>query len=48
MVSDDDQVFVVHEGDSVGTRYRVIKITPAAITVEDAKYHQTVDLPVPQ
>jgi len=48
MVSDEDQVFVVHAGDSVGTRYKVIKITPTAITVEDATIHQTVDLPVPQ
>jgi Tfp pilus assembly protein PilP len=47
MVSDEDQVFVVHEGDSVGTRYKVIKITPTVITVEDAALHQTVDLPVP-
>jgi len=48
MVSDEDQVFVVHEGDSVGTRYKVVKITPTAITVEDATIHQTVDLPIPQ
>jgi hypothetical protein len=47
IVSDEDQVFVVHEGDSVGTRYKVIKITPTVITVEDATLHQTVDLPVP-
>jgi len=47
MVSDEDQVFVVHEGDSVGTRYKVIKITPTVITVEDTTIHQTVDLPVP-
>ena len=47
MISDEDQVFVVHEGDSVGTRYKVIKITPTVITVEDATIHQTVDLPVP-
>jgi hypothetical protein len=48
MVSDEDQVYVVHEGDSVGTRYKVIKITPTAITIEDATLHQTVDLPIPQ
>jgi|SRR5208337_815840 len=47
MVSDEDQVFVVHEGDSVGTRYKVIKITPTVITVEDTTIHQTVDLPIP-
>ena len=48
MVSDEDQVFVVHAGDSVGTRYKVIKISPTVVTVEDATIHQTVDLPVPQ
>jgi Tfp pilus assembly protein PilP len=48
MVSDEDQVFVVHAGDSVGARYKVIKITPTAVTIEDATIHQTVDLPVPQ
>jgi len=48
MVSDEDQVFVVHAGDSVGGRYKVIKITPTAVTIEDATGHQTVDLPVPQ
>lgn len=47
MVSDEDQVFVVHEGDSIGTRYKVIKITSTVITVEDATIHQTVDLPFP-
>jgi len=44
----DDQIFVVHEGDPVGTRYKVIKITSTLITVEDASIHQTVDLPIPQ
>ncbi len=48
MVSDEDQIFVVHEGDSVGTRYKIIKITPTVITVQDATLHQNVDLPVPQ
>ena len=48
MVSDEDQVLVVHAGDSVGTRYKIIKITSTAVTVEDNTSHQTVDLPVPQ
>jgi hypothetical protein len=47
MVSDEDQLFVVHEGDSIGTRYKVIKITPTVITVQDATIHQAVDLPFP-
>ena len=48
MVSDEDQVFVVHEGDSVGTRYKIIKITPTVVTIQDATLHQNVDLPVSQ
>jgi hypothetical protein len=48
MVSSEDQIIVVHAGDSVGTRYKIIKITSTAITVEDATAHQTIDLPIPQ
>ncbi len=48
MVSDGEEDYVVHEGDSVGTRYRIVRITPLAITVEDLKYHQTVVLQIPQ
>ncbi len=46
--SPDDQVLVVHAGEAVGSRYKVIKINPTVVTVEDAAIHQTVDLPVPQ
>lgn len=48
MVSSEDQIIVVHAGDSVGTRYKIIKITSTALTVEDATAHQTIDLPIPQ
>jgi hypothetical protein len=49
MVSDENQqVLLVHAGDSVGTRYKIVKIVPTAVTVEDSTTHQTVDLPVPQ
>jgi len=48
MISDEDQVLVVHAGDAVGTRYKIIKITATVVTVEDSTSHQTVDLPVPQ
>ena len=46
--SPDDQVLVVHAGEAVGSRYKVVKISPTVVTVEDAAIHQTVDLPVPQ
>ena len=45
--SPDDQILVVHAGDSVGTRYKIIKITPTVISVEDATLHQNVDMPFP-
>lgn len=42
------QVYVVHEGDTVANKYKILKITPTAITVEDVGTHQTVELPIPQ
>jgi hypothetical protein len=44
----EDQVLVVHEGDVVGSRYKILKITPSVVTIEDATSHQVVDLPIPQ
>jgi len=44
----EDQVLVVHEGDVVASKYKILKITPSAITVEDDSSHQTVELPIPQ
>jgi hypothetical protein len=45
--SPDDQMFTVHEGDVVGARYKILKITPTGVTVQDDTTHQTVDLPYP-
>jgi hypothetical protein len=47
-VSLEDQVVVVHEGDVVGSKYKILKITPSVVTVEDASSHQVADLPIPQ
>jgi hypothetical protein len=44
----EDQVLVVHEGEVVASRYKILKITPSVVTVEDAISHQVVDLPIPQ
>jgi hypothetical protein len=44
----EDQVLVVHEGDVVASKYKILKITPLVLTVEDATSHQVVDLPIPQ
>lgn len=47
-VSDGDQVFIVHEGESFATTFKVLKISPTAVEIEDATYQRTVQLPIPQ
>ena len=48
VVSYEDNMQLVHEGETVGTRFKVIKITPAALTVQDETDHTTHELPFPQ
>ena len=48
MMTFNDDLSVVHEGDVVGTKFKVVKITPTMVTVEDGDTHQTLDLPFPQ
>jgi hypothetical protein len=43
-----DQVYIVHEGDTAANRYKILKITATAVTVEDETTHQTAELPIPQ
>jgi hypothetical protein len=47
-LSDDTDVYVVHEGESVANRYRILKISPTSVTFEDEPSHQSVDMPMPQ
>lgn len=47
-LADTQQVYVVHEGEEFDKNYRVIKITPAMIEIEDESSHQTAQLPFPQ
>ena len=48
MVTFNDDLLVVHEGDLVGTKYKVVKINPTMVTIEDSDTHQTLELPFPQ
>jgi len=48
MVTFNDDLVVVHEGDMVGTQFKVVKIDPSKVVVEDGTNHQTLDLPFPQ
>lgn len=43
-----DDVFVAAEGDVVSHRYRVVRIAPFSIDVEDLPYHDTQTLPLIQ
>jgi hypothetical protein len=47
-VTDDQEVYVVHEGEEFGKRYKAVKITPQQIEVEDQTTHQTGQLLIPQ
>lgn len=42
-----DQIFVVHQGDAFDKSYRVLKITPGMIEIEDDLLHRTIGLPFP-
>lgn len=48
MVTYNDDLQVVHEGDVIGTRFKVVTISPATVVVEDEKDHKTIELPFPQ
>ncbi len=48
MVTFNEDVLVVHEGDSVGEKYKVVKITPTAIVIQDVETQKQIDLSFPQ
>jgi hypothetical protein len=47
-LSDEDQIYVVHEGEPVGSRFKVMKIQPTFVEIQDAAANQTIQLPIPQ
>lgn len=48
IVTDDQEIYIVHEGDTFAQHFRVLKISPSAVEVDDETTHQTLRLPVPQ
>ncbi|HEV2498646.1 MAG TPA: hypothetical protein VGY31_03585 [Terriglobia bacterium] len=47
-VSSADQIYALHEGEVFDKGYRVVRITPALIEIQDDLYHRAVELPFPQ
>jgi hypothetical protein len=43
-----DDVFIASEGDVVDHRYRVLKINPLSVEIEDIPYHNAQPLPLTQ
>lgn len=47
-VSDGEEIYVVHEGDTFAKRFKVLRITPAFVEVEDETLRRTIQLPIAQ
>jgi hypothetical protein len=46
IVSDDQEIYIVHEGETFARRFRVVKITPSQVEVDDDTTHETIRLPI--
>jgi len=47
-LADSDQIYVVHDGDVVSHRYKIVKITPLMVDVQDGASGEKAQLPIPQ
>jgi len=48
MVTFNDDLQVVHEGDTVGEKFKVLTISPSMVVVENGDTHEKIDLPIAQ
>jgi hypothetical protein len=48
IVTEEDQIYVVHEGETFAKRYHVLKISPSQVEISDDTTRQSVRLMVPQ
>jgi hypothetical protein len=48
IVTDDDQIFIVHEGETFARRFRVLSISPTVVELVDDTTHQSIKLPISQ
>ena len=48
LVTDEQDMYVVHKGDTFAKRYHVLSLTPDRVEIQDDTTHQTVQLPIAQ
>ena len=48
MVTYNDDLVVVHQGDMIGTKFKVVTINSTMVVVEDGDTHKTIQLPFDQ
>ncbi|MGO8790378.1 MAG: hypothetical protein ACLQVL_23760 [Terriglobia bacterium] len=48
MVTFNEDLVVVHEGDPIGGKYKVVKIDPTMVVVQDGETQKNIELPFPQ
>ncbi len=48
LVADEQEIYVVHEGDTFASHFRALRISSTTVEVEDVSTHQIIQLPIPQ
>ncbi len=48
VVTFNEDLVVVHEGDLIGAKYKVVKIDPSMVVVQDGETQKSIELPFPQ
>jgi hypothetical protein len=48
LVTDEQDMYVVHKGDTFAKRYHVLSLTPDRVEIQDDTTKQTVQLPIAQ
>jgi hypothetical protein len=46
IISDDQEIYIVHEGETFAKRFRVLKISPSHVEIDDETTHNTIRLPI--
>ena len=46
-LTDADQVYIVHDGDVVSRRFKVLKITSLIVEIQDGASGEKAQLPIP-